>query len=37
MSPAPGSRVFGIGSTSVSTDGGNDLLLGGNKSFHVTY
>jgi hypothetical protein len=33
-----GKRNFGIGSTVASTEGGNDLKLGGgNKSFHVTY
>jgi hypothetical protein len=32
-----GQTDFGIGSSSVSSDGGNDLKLGGNKSFHVTY
>jgi hypothetical protein len=32
-----GQPSFGIGSTAISTDGENDLLLGGNKSFHVTY
>jgi hypothetical protein len=32
-----GQANFGIGSTVASTNGGNDLKLGGNKSFHVTY
>jgi hypothetical protein len=32
-----GQPNFGIGTSSVSTNGGNDLLLGGKESFHVTY
>jgi S1/P1 Nuclease len=32
-----GQRNFGIGSIIASTEGGNDLKLGGGKSFHVSY
>jgi hypothetical protein len=32
-----GKPNFGIGSTVASTEGGNDLKLGGGKSFHVFY